>query len=71
MMHKIVSSSERVLMRDRLNSCYGYREFWQALASALGPSIEHALHCTSLLIIYMQWHHKQIERGRGYTFQIS
>lgn len=43
MMHKIVSSSERVLMRDRLNSCYGYREFWQALASALGPSIEHAL----------------------------
>lgn len=67
MMHEIVSSSERLLMSDRLNSCYGYKEFWQSLASALGPSTEHATGSiyptTSLFIIYMQWHQKQIERG--------
>lgn len=58
-------------MSNRLNSSYGYREFWQALASAPGPSIEHAsgsmYPTTFLLIIYnnMQWCQKQIERGGG------
>lgn len=61
MMHKQVSSSERVLMSDHQIPVMGIGN--------LGPSIEHAsgsiymYSTTSLLIIYMQWLQKQIERG--------